>query len=172
MVSYMPLVERDFKKIEAILEKRNVNRYYIKRLLNYIRELNKYVDISGLLLYGSVARGNPIYHKSDIDIIVISEDFKNYNEIFNLRREISRFLPSGIDSMWMNKNEFEAALLGLSGVILDALYEGIILYDRDGFLENMKQRLLKAIKRGEIERYKNFWRFPKVKIGKRTKIEI
>ncbi|MGQ4891296.1 MAG: nucleotidyltransferase domain-containing protein [Candidatus Njordarchaeia archaeon] len=168
----MPLGKNDLGEIADILENRGVPQFFAKVILDYIRKLSKFVSVTNVLLFGSVARGEAIINKSDIDLIVIAREFSNRKKIFELKRNIRGKLPGGIDSIWMGQEEFEGALVGLSGAILDALYEGIILYDEDGFLKKMRERLLKAIEEGEIERYKNYWHFPKVKPGERTEIKI
>ena len=172
VVSFMPLGKSDIEKIADVLQNRGIPRIFAKVIMEYIEKLSQFVSITNLLLYGSVARGNAIIKKSDIDLIVLAKEFTDWDKIFMLKRKIRGNLPGHVDSFWMSQKEFEGALVGLSGAILDSLYEGIILYDEDGFLEKMRGRLLKAIEGGEIERFKNYWRFPKVKLGERTEIKI
>ncbi|MFH1175264.1 MAG: nucleotidyltransferase domain-containing protein [bacterium] len=50
---------------------------------NYRQELEKKVDVEKIILYGSYAYGKP--HKgSDIDLIIISSDFKKMNSLKRL----------------------------------------------------------------------------------------
>lgn len=169
----MPLGEKDLGKVAKILDEKSIASPFRKIIIEFLQGLSEHVRISNVLLYGSVARGEAILGKSDIDMIIIAEEFNvAKEEIFKLKRKIRGKLPGLVESIWMSKKEFTEAFEGLSGFILDALYEGIILYDEDGFLKNMRERLLKAIEKGIIERYRNFWRFPKVKIGEKTEINI
>jgi len=169
----MPLGEKDFSKVAAILDSREIADPFKTMILKFLKKLSRYVKISNVLLYGSVARGGAIFGKSDIDIIIISPDFDvTREELFLLKRSIRGKLPGLIESLWLSKSEFISIFRGLSGFILDALYEGIILYDEDGFLRKMRARLETAIKKGVIRRYRNYWYFPKVKPGEKTEIKI
>lgn len=65
----------------------------IKKVKRYLRELIKHkIRVDKAYLYGSYSRGN--YHKdSDIDIIIISDDFQgigiyDYKKIIPYRRNI------------------------------------------------------------------------------------
>jgi len=52
-----------------------------KKIVNhYIRQINKKIKVSGVLLFGSFAWGRPTKH-SDVDLVIISPDFtkKEFN---------------------------------------------------------------------------------------------
>ena len=144
--------ERILRKVREELEKNNVSEKHIKPILDYLKGLSKHVDIEGVLLYGSVAWGKPTIH-SDIDLIIVSQDFDlPYDEIVKMRRKIRGKLPGGIDSIWVSPRELESMFLGFTGFILDAIWKGIILYDEKNILTNLRERLIKALKTGKIER--------------------
>lgn len=55
-----------------------LTKYQKEILNNYINAINSKIKVDGVLLYGSRAYGNPNKY-SDVDIVVISPDFKNKN---------------------------------------------------------------------------------------------
>jgi len=169
----MSLGKKDFNRIVNTLVNKGIRDPFKQTIMEYLSGLSRYVNITNVLLYGSVARGKPLLGKSDIDLIVIAKEFDiSRDDLFRLKRKIRGKLPGLVESLWMSKKEFIDVFKGLTGFILDALYEGVILYDEDNFLHELRSRLFKAIEKGVIQRYKNFWRFPKVVPGKKVNIEI
>ena len=55
-------------------------RQTIKRIVVHCKQILKTfgINVQKVILFGSYARGNPGEY-SDIDLVVISKDFKNYN---------------------------------------------------------------------------------------------
>lgn len=115
------------------------NRYFSKKLEEYITYLfdtNK--KVIGIVLFGSLARGDAIYSeekRSDIDLIVIFDDKElpeHYRKRSELKLRLMKLAPSGVDSLWMTKIEFKNLVQIKTDIILYALDEGNILYDPEG----------------------------------------
>ncbi len=56
--------------------KKTINREIMKSIEKYIEKISKYYKIEAIILFGSYAKGTE-NDDSDIDIAVISSDFKN-----------------------------------------------------------------------------------------------
>lgn len=58
------------------MAKRTIDRTIMKSIKKYIEKISKYYKIDAIILFGSYAKGTET-EESDIDIAVISNDFKN-----------------------------------------------------------------------------------------------
>ncbi len=164
--------ERILRKVSEELSKNNISERFARPTLAYLKGLSKYVDIEGVLLYGSVAWGKPTIH-SDIDLIIVSTDFDlPYDELVKMRRRIRGELPGGIDSIWVSPRELESMFLGFTGFILDAIWKGIILYEENEVFTKLRKRLEKALETGKIERKHGMWKIPISRPGEKVEIEI
>ncbi len=151
---------RDLSEIADKLRKNGVHKTYVGDIIKYLEILSIYVDITGVLLYGSVVYGRPRI-SSDIDIIVVSPNFDcSYTEKILLNRKISPRRPPRISAVWVGEREIEEAFQGFTGFLLDALFFGLILYDEKNILTGLRKRLEKALNNGKIERRLNMWRIP------------
>ena len=102
---------------------------------NFLRSIKEYLEklfqldrkIQGILLFGSLARGEAIYSErevSDIDLIVIFSDGELPNdhiERSKTKRELMDLALIGIDSIWMTKTEFEKSVQIKMDIILKFL---------------------------------------------------
>jgi len=98
----------------------------VKMLRTFYRKITKKFRITNIFLVGSCARGEALKSHSDIDAIVISDDFKDMKPIFRIR-ELVKFWDwsTGIDLIPLTKEEFERKKKGIN--ILSAMMkEGYI----------------------------------------------
>ncbi|MEX0569013.1 MAG: nucleotidyltransferase domain-containing protein [Candidatus Njordarchaeota archaeon] len=150
--------QKELDEIVEELRKNGIYDVYISEIIRYISILSDYVDITGILVYGSIVYGKPRID-SDIDIIIVAPDFDcDYVEKIMLSRKIAPKRPARISAVWMGEKEIESAFSGFTGFLLDAIFFGIIVYDKKNILRNLRNRLQKAIKSGKIERKLNMWR--------------
>ena len=146
------------KRIKQNIDNANIREYFKEQLRRLVDLIFDYVDVEGILLYGSVARGDGIPLKSDIDIIVISSSLPPDGiERTIMRRKFARVKPKDIEIIWATPKEFEIMYRKKVGLILDALYDGIILFDRTGFLKRFKERFEDELAKGKIQRRKGYW---------------
>lgn len=159
--------------LTSILERISFIRIDLFRtqLENYIKNiLDLPYEINGILLYGSVARGESVVndnHVSDIDLIIISKDlpedlWEKNEKIFNLTYEFS----ANIQAAWWTPEEMRKSVENKYYLVLDALDEGKILHDPNGFLEKMKQELKEDLNKKNVIKKDLYWRWPSNGIGK------
>ncbi|HIQ13692.1 MAG TPA: nucleotidyltransferase domain-containing protein [Thermoprotei archaeon] len=128
-------------------EYRPILEYVVSRLIEYFRE-----RLVSIVLYGSLARGEA-RDTSDIDLLIIAVDIPgNYSErveqISRILDDVSRFRYR----LWMEKRIYplidiiildrEEAMVN-HPLYLDMVYDAIIIYDRDSFME----KRIEAIRR-------------------------
>lgn len=112
-------------------------------------EFHKYLDefwceiqgelekINGLMVYGSVARGDA-RKDSDIDILIISSD-KVLEDKYEAKVVGEKMFMAKVFS----REEFEESLEEDSSFALSTIKEGITIYDPDGFLREMENEYKK-----------------------------
>lgn len=133
------------KNIELIKQKE-----YVKLILSYFETVCKRIDIKGVLLFGSVAKGEakPLEsYESDIDLLIIIDNLTDdLQKRLLYKIEIETGTKSRIQAIWMKPEELKEHIEAKSGYILDAFEEGIILYDPMFLLEKKKQELFIELK--------------------------
>ncbi|MHA1272567.1 MAG: nucleotidyltransferase domain-containing protein [Promethearchaeota archaeon] len=159
-------------KIEKIdLEFINDN-YFRNELKKYLKHIfNLKLNIRGILLFGSLARGeakNNEKHVSDIDLIIICDNLpKDYKKRREKIRELTRSVSSGIQAFWWTSKELEGNVKSKHYLILDAFDEGKILYDPEGFLNDLRDKLFRELKEKNVIKTDLYWRWPVKKFGDR-----
>jgi len=137
-------------------------------------------DLISIAVFGSVARGEA-KPWSDLDVLLVSERFpESYSERVEIAVDIIdpiRYLKLWL---WRSKGVYcniellmltreEAAIT--QPVYLDMVFDSIIVYDKDGFLKGVLERLMSRLRELESERVKLpsgkwFWRLkPRVEKG-------
>ena len=116
--------EKELLSIAERLREVGVRELFIERIIEFARKLFEFIDVSGLLLFGSVARDRAHPVQSDIDLIVVSPQFDVPPiDKTSLRIDLSKRLPSGFDVIWLGEKEIISVFNAFTGVLLDALYE-------------------------------------------------
>ncbi len=148
------------------------NEYYSTKLENYLTQLfqvNKI--IVGIVLFGSLARGDAIYSeekRSDIDLIIIFKDNElpeHHRKRSALKLKLMEFSPSRVDSLWMTESEFKNLVRIKTDLILYALDEGRLLYDPLGLVKEQKENLFKELKKKGVKKEKHYWAWTIKHIG-------
>lgn len=141
------------RNTELIRQKEN-----IRLIEQYLEIIRRRVNVRGMMLFGSVARGDAKPYKSyesDIDLIVISEDLPaDLEKRLLYKIEIETGTKSRVQAIWMTPKELEEHIEAKSGYVLDAFYEGIILYDPAGFLERKKAKLTEELNKKKVSKLK------------------
>ena len=143
------------------------NEYFSNKLDKYINQLSQTkLKVVGIILFGSLARGDAVLSeekKSDIDLIII---FKN-NELpehhrkrSELRLKLMKSAPARVDSIWVTENEFLNLIRIKADIILYALDEGKVLYDPKKLIEKRKKELFQALKKKGVKKEKHYWAWP------------
>ena len=100
--------------------------------------------VYSIVVYGSLARGE--YTKdSDIDILVIGKDRKDWKRISEIAYEIDfeNGFRTLITTIFLTKDEFEYRLKVGDPFISNVLKEGVALYDT-GVYERFRKSMLEA----------------------------
>lgn len=141
------------RNTELIRQKEN-----IRLIEQYLEIIRRRVNVSGVMLFGSVARGDAKPYKSyesDIDLIVISEDLPaDLEKRLLYKIEVETGTKSRVQTIWMTPKELEEHIEAKSGYVLDAFYEGIILYDPADFLERKKAELMEELNKKKVSKLK------------------
>lgn len=134
----------------------------------------------GVLVFGSLARGN-WNRNSDIDLLVVIEGWdkplwERTRELVKLRRRMretreyqrlmERNLPTAIQHYPLSKAE----ALEPHRIYIDACMEGIILYEREGFLTKVLEEFREKLSNLGARRIttasgKTYWQLKEVKAG-------
>jgi predicted nucleotidyltransferase/DNA-binding transcriptional ArsR family regulator len=100
-------------------------------------------EVSGIIVYGSVARGEASAD-SDIDLLIVCEDKVDTNEIHGKTGEATGGRPPFsntrvVSEEWFTLSEFHDGLDAGSQFLRNVLDEGIVLYDPEGVIWDAKR---------------------------------
>ncbi|MEM1512728.1 MAG: nucleotidyltransferase domain-containing protein [Candidatus Jordarchaeales archaeon] len=119
------------------------------------RELKRFFGgaYAGLMLFGSWARGEA-GEKSDVDVLVVlrgAEGLRVRGEVYRvLARHVGRPLTLvDVELSEVSRDNFEVTPL-----LLNALYDGVVVYDEFGVLGALKQKTAKLVKKARLTRYR------------------
>ncbi|MGB9727227.1 MAG: nucleotidyltransferase domain-containing protein [Nitrososphaeria archaeon] len=148
-------------------EYQEIVEQYVDKILNVFRE-----KVAGILLFGSVAKGaaKPLTtFESDVDLIIVVETLPNLQDrILMISKLVSELkLPSIVQAVYMTPEEFETHIKSKSGWVLDAILDGLILYDPKSFLQTSREKLLVELKEKGVERTSYGWVWP-IRAGEKT----
>ena len=103
----------------------------IKKAVNEFVEKAKGLDIEKVILYGSVARGEYVPEKSDIDMLVISrKPRETYEGILDVEFDIGIRDNILITTIVKSPNDFKRELEWGSPFLENVIEDGVILYER------------------------------------------
>ncbi len=125
-------------------------------------------DLWGIVLFGSVARGEAREY-SDLDILLVADDLpeKFTTRIQHLRKILPGDIRGSVSFMARTRTEFEG---GFPSYYLDIGLDGIILYDREEYMQQKLERIRQLIHMAGLHRrrfdYGFFWEWEKPPAGK------
>lgn len=139
---------------------KNVNEIrqerYLRLVLGCLQASIKIFDPESFAVYGSVARG-AASNISDVDILLVSDSFSG--SIASRMEDMCKIEDSVTEELrWLRKNGIYTTLSlyplrrneaeRMPTLFLDLTEDAVILYDKNGFLENLllvfRSRLMKA----------------------------
>jgi len=133
------------KNIDKVKQER-----YIQLICDASLNLMRNYNLTSICLYGSVARGTA-HPNSDIDLLVISDDFKGtltsrIERILNdveskVKDEIERLKRFGVDTELSIYPLRREEVSRFPPILLDLTEDGIIIYDYELFLEKVLTKL-------------------------------
>jgi len=123
----------------SLLRKKLNSSIHFKALEKFLKELKKNESVLGVILFGSLAKGEFLPH-SDIDILVI---FKNRVSFLENNLELRRLDNSGlIEPFGYGYEQLKIMLKEINPFIWDIFEEGLLLYAK----ENKKIKLLETLR--------------------------
>lgn len=132
-------------------------------LENYVKTLMKERGdrVESIVLFGSMAKGN--YTKfSDYDLlIVVSRESLSFKDRLY---EYSLYSDGWVEPFTYTKEEVEKMFGEFNLLILDALKDGIVIYDKTNFWKNLKRKFNKLLSSGTITPKKNGWIIKREKV--------
>jgi predicted nucleotidyltransferase len=124
------------------------DKRYLKDLKEYLDIILKDKNVIAVLLFGSLSKNfaKP-YPESDIDLLIIAKNLpkkliERKFQVIKLKKH-----PMAVEDLWLTFEELVEGIEGGWGVILDALSNGIPIYDPENILKNAKELLNKKYKR-------------------------
>ena len=142
----------------------------VKTYLNSLLALNRF-NVLGIILFGSVARGEErenLEDLSDADLLVIFKNNdlpKKYVERILLESELMSESDQGVDALWWTLSELNSAIKIKLPLILDIMDEGIIIFDPNNVLKNTRNLLLKELDEKNVEKLNDGWLWPSKTFG-------
>lgn len=142
LISPLTLKIENFERIPHYFFSPLIKKY-CELLLNFLDD-----RLVSVMVFGSIARGN--WNKnSDIDVLIIAEGWENKPIWFRLNelRVIKRVLESSLEfkkalnaGFWPIIQNYPLSIeeaKKFNRIYLDAVLDGIILYDKNGFLNGV-----------------------------------
>jgi len=110
------------------------------------------------IIHGSVARGDYVLGRSDVDVLVISDRFEG----MDVRDRVSMLLPYGVgravffEALGFTREEALRMLEDMNLLMLDALHHGKVIYDR-GFYGQFKARFKRLVAERGLVKIRKGW---------------
>jgi len=132
--------------------------------------------VAGVILFGSVARGEES-ERSDVDLLVLWEglDVDAKKRHVYVYRIVSQYFPSSVKLTVLDM-EYSSFLRvrKLTPLLLNIIYDGVVLYDKYGLLEKFLSKVREELKAKGVKRVKlgkyYYWKLPKP--GARVGLEV
>lgn len=152
--------------------------------MSMIDEIAGYIDrlvsenpfISGIILFGSISRREK-RERSDIDLLILWDKLEmNIGEAYiYIYKIIRKYFPANIDLTVLEMNYLKfISMKEITPLILNILWDGIVLYDKHGKLRDFILNIRKKIEKSGLKRKKSgkyyYWILPKP--GERVKLEV
>ena len=128
--------------------------HIIKKIIETVKPLKP----SLVILHGSYAKGNYVVNMSDIDIIVVSNAFKDvdFSRRFSVLLEAFKSLTLNVEAVGYTEEEFLDAIRMLNPFVLDAIEYGIPVLD-SGLHAEAKAILSDLKKSKGLRKIENGW---------------
>jgi len=108
---------------------------------------------AGLVLFGSYARGEAV-EGSDVDLLLVLRGLKGLAVRAEAYSIISRRVGKPLTLVDIDVDELSREDLEVTPLLLNILYDGVIVYDELGILRRLKERVAKLVERAQLVRYR------------------
>ena len=144
---------------EELLERaRSLGLPYAEEVADFCLAVIRAFEPWCIIIHGSVARGDYVLGRSDVDVLVISDHFEGVD----VRDRISELLPYGagravfFEALGLTREEALRMLEDLNLLMLDALHHGKVIYDR-GFYGQLKARFEELVAERGLVKIRKGW---------------
>ncbi len=107
----------------------------------------------GLLLFGSHARWEE-NQRSDVDVLVVFRGLHGLKVRSKAYEILAEHIRKPLTLVDIDILDFDREDLEVTPLLLNVLYDGIIVYDEAGILGELKKKVLKLIKKARLKRYR------------------
>ena len=127
----------------------------IKRLKSASKNLKEAFGEAyvGLLLFGSYARGEAS-DGSDVDVLVVMRGLKGLKVRGDVYGILAKHVGRPLTLIDVDLADISRDDLEVTPLLLNALYDGVIVYDRFGVLERLKLKTIELIRKANLVRYR------------------
>ena len=120
------------------------------------------ISVTGAIIYGSFVKGT-FTKDSDIDLLIVASNIhpkkhKRGKEIARIKEYLSLGIP--LDILLLTAEECISNFKNHNPLFLDIAVEGVILIDENEFLKTLIEETKEYIKKKNIEKLIDGWRFP------------
>ena len=127
-----------------------------------VQDLVEEVQPDVVVLHGSVAKGTYIPGLSDIDLLIVSGEYKavDAKDRFVRLLELAQRRGLPVEAFGYTPEEFLNMVENLNFYVLDVLYYGVPLHDRAGFWKKAKKLFQEVERRHCLEKTETGgWKF-------------
>lgn len=108
---------------------------------------------AGLVLFGSWARGEA-REDSDVDVMVVLKGVKGMEVRSRIYRVVAEEVGRPVTLIDVGLEELGRECLEVTPLLLNTLYDGVVVFDRIGILEELKERVARLVEKAGLVRYK------------------
>ncbi len=144
---------------EELLERaRSLGLPYAEEVADFCLAVIRAFEPWCIIIHGSVARGDYVLGRSDVDVLVISDHFEGVD----VRDRIGELLSYGagravfFEALGFTRKEALRMLEDLNLLMLDALHHGKVIYDR-GFYGQLKARFEELVAERGLVKIRKGW---------------
>ncbi|MEM0171589.1 nucleotidyltransferase domain-containing protein [Thermofilum sp.] len=110
-------------------------------------------EFVGMILFGSWARGEA-EADSDVDVLVVFRSFGGFEARSKVYSIIAEHVKMPLTLIDARLGEITSEDYELTPLMLNILYDGIVIWDRDGVLKDFVEKGRKLIEGAKLVRYK------------------
>ena len=129
----------------------------IKNLIEFINNFFKLYSAEFIILFGSSAK-REFNYRSDLDLLIVTNSLKE--NFFERLYQMQVINPGGIDFFIYTMSEFEYMVENFHLIALEALSDGMIIYDSGKGLF-FKNYIKDLINQNKIQKFERSWKINK-----------
>lgn len=131
----------------------------VTELVKYLRRASEDLKLvfkdgfAGLLLFGSYARGEA-GERSDADVLVALRGLRGMDVRSRIYGILAVHLKKPVTLIDVDLTDISREDLEVTPLLLNVLYDGIVIYDERGVLTELKRKVFEAVEKAGLIRYR------------------